>query len=155
MICYLNIWNVLRKLCDTPIPVWTNVGKPIYIIQRLDQVVLSGSTGSYRDRIYIVEDIILKLTEYGELNQTSLISFCGLNLKSIKRFLMKWSPTTSIRKKKELIGKKSVSVYIPTSEGIRFFNTIPVPYEKMFPRIRKQAEIKTKLIMICFWIIPR
>ena len=42
---------------------------------------MSGSQTSYRDRIYIVKDIILKLVEYGELNQTALISFCGLNLK--------------------------------------------------------------------------
>jgi len=30
---------------------------------------------SYRDRIYMIEDIILKLVEYGELNQIALISF--------------------------------------------------------------------------------
>jgi len=34
----------------------------------------------YRDRIYIRKDILLKLTEYGQLNQTSLLSYCGLNL---------------------------------------------------------------------------
>jgi predicted transcriptional regulator len=42
---------------------------------------MSLSPISYRDRIYIVEDIILKLVEHGELNQTALVSFCGLNLK--------------------------------------------------------------------------
>jgi predicted transcriptional regulator len=42
---------------------------------------MSLSPTSYRDRIYIVEDIILKLAEYSELNQTALISFSGLNLK--------------------------------------------------------------------------
>ena len=42
---------------------------------------MSLSPSSYRDRIYIIQDIILKLTEYGELNQTALISFSGLNLK--------------------------------------------------------------------------
>jgi plastocyanin len=30
-------------------------------------------------RIYIVNDIILKLIEYGELSQTALISYCGIN----------------------------------------------------------------------------
>jgi predicted transcriptional regulator len=103
---------------------------------------LSGSTVSYRDRIYIVEDIILKLTEYGELNQTSLISFCGLNLKKHKAILDEMESNNLITKKERLIGKKSVSVYMPTSEGIRFFNTILVPYEKMFPRRRKQVESK-------------
>jgi predicted transcriptional regulator len=35
----------------------------------------------YPDRIYIVKDIILKLIKQGDLNQTSLLSFCELNLK--------------------------------------------------------------------------
>ena len=33
----------------------------------------------YRDRVYIRKDIILKLSEYGELNQSKLMSYCGLN----------------------------------------------------------------------------
>ena len=41
----------------------------------------------YRDRIYIIKDIILKLVEYGYLNQTSLISFCNLNLKKHRSVL--------------------------------------------------------------------
>jgi hypothetical protein len=31
----------------------------------------------YRDRVYIRKDIILKLSEYGELNQSKLMSYCG------------------------------------------------------------------------------
>lgn len=48
---------------------------------------MSGSSVSYRDRIYIIKDIILKLVERGELNQTALLSFCGLNLKKHKPIL--------------------------------------------------------------------
>lgn len=33
----------------------------------------------YRDRIYIRKDILLKLYEYGNLNQNKLMSYCGLN----------------------------------------------------------------------------
>jgi predicted transcriptional regulator len=33
----------------------------------------------YRDRVYIRKDIILKLSEYGELNQSKLMSYCWLN----------------------------------------------------------------------------
>jgi len=33
------------------------------------------------------KDIILKLTEYGELNQTSLLSYCGLHLVKHKDIL--------------------------------------------------------------------
>ncbi len=106
---------------------------------------MSGSTVSYRDRIYIVEDIILKLAEYGELNQTALISFCGLNLKKHKAILDEMESNNLITKKEKPIGKKSVSVYMPTSEGVRFFNTILVPYEKMFPRKRSQTDSKSNL----------
>ena len=45
-----------------------------------------------------------------------------------------------ITRKERSIGKKSVSVYMTTSEGISFFNTILAPYEKMFPRRRNQGE---------------
>lgn len=105
----------------------------------MEQQELSGSTVSYRDRIYIVEDIILKLAEYGELNQTALISFCGLNLKKHKAILDEMESNNLIKRKERLIGKKSVSVYMATSEGIRFFNTILAPYEKMFPRRKNQV----------------
>jgi predicted transcriptional regulator len=106
-------------------------------------IELSGSTVSYRDRIYIVEDIILKLTEYGELNQTALISFCGLNLKKHKVILDEMESNNLITRKERLIGKKSISVYMTTSEGISFFNTILAPYEKMFPRRRNQSGSKS------------
>jgi predicted transcriptional regulator len=33
----------------------------------------------YRDRIYIRKDVLLKLYEYGELDQSKLMSYCGLN----------------------------------------------------------------------------
>jgi predicted transcriptional regulator len=33
----------------------------------------------YRDRIYIRKDVLLKLYEYGDLNQSKLMSYCGLN----------------------------------------------------------------------------
>ena len=33
----------------------------------------------YRDRIYIRKDVLLKLYEFGEMNQSRLMSICGLN----------------------------------------------------------------------------
>jgi len=42
---------------------------------------MSDAPYLYRDRIYTVKDIILKLIGHGDLNQTPLLSFCGLNLK--------------------------------------------------------------------------
>ena len=81
----------------------------------------------------------MKLAEYGELNQTALISFCGLNLKKHKAILDEMESNNLITRKERSIGKKSVSVYMTTSEGISFFNSILAPYEKMFPRRRNHG----------------
>jgi len=103
---------------------------------------LSGSTSSYRDRIYIVKDIILKLVEYGELNQTALVSFCGLNLKKHKPILDDLEGNGLISRAEKMVGKRTVAIYSPTHDGIEFCRTILEPYEKMFPR-RKDDENPT------------
>jgi predicted transcriptional regulator len=100
---------------------------------------LSGSPSSYRDRIYIVKDIILKLVEYGELNQTALVSFCGLNLKKHKPILDDLEANGLIDRIEKMVGKRTVAIYRPTHSGIEFSRTILEPYEKMFPR-RKEDE---------------
>jgi predicted transcriptional regulator len=46
-----------------------------------NKIMMSHVPYLYPDRIYIVKDIILKLIKQGDLNQTSLLSFCELNLK--------------------------------------------------------------------------
>ena len=95
---------------------------------------MSGSQASYRDRIYIVKDIILKLVEYGELNQTTLVSFCGLNLKKHKPILDDLELNELISRNEIQFGKRLVTVYKPTQKGIEFCRSILEPYEKMFPR---------------------
>jgi predicted transcriptional regulator len=95
---------------------------------------MSGSNSSYRDRIYIVKDIILKLLEYSELNQTTLVSFCGLNLKKHKAILDDLESNGLISKHEIQFGKRIVTIYKPTERGIEFCRSILEPYEKMFPR---------------------
>ena len=95
---------------------------------------MSLSPMSYRDRIYIIQDIILKLTEYGELNQTALISFTGLNLKKHRCLLDELEINGLIRKSESPFGKRVVMVYKPTQKGIDFCRSILEPYERMFPR---------------------
>lgn len=95
---------------------------------------MSGSPSSYRDRIYIVKDIILKLVEYGELNQTALVSFCGLNLKKHKPILEDLETNGLIRRTEKMVGKRTVAIYRATPNGIAFCRTILEPYETMFPR---------------------
>lgn len=101
---------------------------------------MSGSPSSYRDRIYIVKDIILKLVEYGELNQTALVSFCGLNLKKHKPILDDLEANGLINRAEKMIGKRIVAIYSVTPSGMEFCRTILEPYEKMFPRRKDNNE---------------
>ena len=95
---------------------------------------MSGSLISHRDRIYIIKDVILKLVEYGELTQTALVSYCGLNLKKHKIILDELESNELVSRNETLYGKKLIAIYKPTYKGIEFCRTILDPYEKMFPR---------------------
>jgi predicted transcriptional regulator len=101
---------------------------------------MSPSTTSYRDRVYIIQDIILKLAEYGELNQTALISFSGLNLKKHRCILDELEVNGLIQKSESQFGKRIVTVYKPTQKGIEFSRSILEPYERIFPRKEKKEE---------------
>lgn len=91
----------------------------------------------YRDRVYIRKDIILKLTEYGELNQTSLLSYCGLNLVKHKDILDDMEAKDIIKKTEEPWGNKRIIKYSVTEKGREFCRLILDPYEEMFPRRAK------------------
>jgi predicted transcriptional regulator len=97
---------------------------------------VSASTLSYRDRIHIVQDIILKLIEYGELNKTELIRFCRLNLKKHRCILDELEKNSLICITQSSVGKRRISTFKPTQKGIEFCRTILEPYEEMFPRTR-------------------
>jgi predicted transcriptional regulator len=97
---------------------------------------MSGSSVSYRDRIYIVKDVIIKLVEYGELTQTSLVSYCGLNLKKHKGIIDELESNDLITRDEMTQGKRTIAIYKPTYKGIEFCRSILEPYEKMFPRTK-------------------
>ena len=102
---------------------------------------LPPTSSSYRDRIYMIEDIIVKLIEYGELNQTSLISFSGLNLKKHRCILDELEVNGLIQKSESPFGKRVVMVYKPTQKGIEFCRTILEPYERIFPRKKESLAV--------------
>lgn len=110
----------------------------VYYRNFVERVAMSGSSSSYRDRIYIVKDMILKLVEYGELNQTALVSFCGLNLKKHKSILDDLEENGLIERREMTIGKRVVAIYKSTQKGIEFCSSILEPYEKMFPRRKEE-----------------
>jgi len=94
----------------------------------------------YRDRIYIVKDIILTLSEYGQLNQTTLFSFCGLNISKHKEILESLEENEMIQSEESLEGKRKITFFKATSKGLDFCSQIIAPYEKLFPRKEKSSE---------------
>jgi predicted transcriptional regulator len=106
---------------------------------------MSLSPSSYRDRIYIIQDIILKLVEYGELNQTALISFTGLNLKKHRCILDELEVNGLIQKSELPFGKRMVTVYKPTQKGIEFCRSILEPYERIFPRKKESSIVNNNI----------
>jgi predicted transcriptional regulator len=102
----------------------------------------------YRERVYIVKDIILKLVEYGQLNQTALISCCGLNFKKHSPILDKLESKGLINKTTFPLGTRTVTIYKPTQEGVEFSRRILEPYEIMFPRTEATSTENPALMLI-------
>jgi len=98
---------------------------------------ITSLSSSYRDRNYIIKDLILRLTEHGEMNQTALISYCRLNLKRHKFILYDLELNELVTRNQIYDGKRVTTIFKPTLKGIDFSRTILEPYEKMFPRPRK------------------
>ena len=100
------------------------------------QVALPSFTRSYRDRNYIIKDILSKLVEHGELNKSNLISYCGLNSKK-HEYIIDYLESNGLIIKNEMFQRKrTISIYRPTEKGSEFCRTILQSYEKMFPRKR-------------------
>ncbi|NHI03057.1 hypothetical protein DYY67_0178 [Candidatus Nitrosotalea sp. TS] len=92
----------------------------------------------YRDRIYIRKDILLALTEAGELKQTSLLSRCGLNIVAHKDILEDLEKKGFINKVEEPWGSKKIVKYSITDKGIHVLKEVLDPYEELFPRKSKE-----------------
>ena len=102
----------------------------------------------HREKIYIVKDIILKLVEYGQLNQTALISYCGLNFKKHSPILDQLESKGLITKIQLSVGTKPVTAYKSTRKGIEFSQQILEPYEIMFPRAQTLLTENPHLVLI-------
>jgi predicted transcriptional regulator len=88
----------------------------------------------YRDRVYIRKDVILKLSEYGELNQSKLMSYCGLNNVKHKEILDEMVEKGLIARFEEPWGNKTIIKYKVSEKGRAIFQEILEPYEALFPR---------------------
>ena len=82
----------------------------------------------------MIIDILTKLIEYGELNQSSLLLYCRLNLTKHKEIFAELEENIFIERKESFVGKKLTITYNITSNGLEFYKKILEPYEKFFPR---------------------
>ena len=80
------------------------------------------------------------LTDHGELNQTKLLSYCGLNLTKHKEILVELERKNLIEKNIIPWGNKSITKYKISPKGLDFCKKIFEPYEKMFPRTNDEEE---------------
>ena len=88
----------------------------------------------YRDRVYIRKDVILKLSEYGELNQSKLMSYCGLNNVKHRAIIDDMVNKGLIVKFEEPWGNKTIIKYKVSEKGREILRQVLEPYEVLFPR---------------------
>ena len=88
----------------------------------------------YRDRIFIRKDILLEICEYGEINQSNLMSYCGLNNVKHKEILDDMVRKELINRMEENWGSKVIINYKVSERGRLILNEILAPYEELFPR---------------------
>jgi len=94
----------------------------------------------YRERIYIRKDIILKLYEYGELNQSKLLSYCGLNSVRHKEILDEMVNSELKTRTQESWGNKTIIKYKVSEKGKTILKELLEPYEELFPRSDEPSE---------------
>ena len=107
-------------------------------------MLLPNSIRSYRDRNYIIKDIISKLVQHGELNKSNLISYCGLNLKKHEYIIDDLESNGLIIKNEVFHRKRTITIYKPTQRGLEFCRGILQSYEKMFPRKNAASTAKNR-----------
>jgi predicted transcriptional regulator len=88
----------------------------------------------HRERIYLRKDVILKLAEYGELNQSRLMSYTGLNNVKHKVILDELVEKGLIVRIEEPWGQKKIIKYRASEKGKQLAREILEPYEALFPR---------------------
>lgn len=88
----------------------------------------------YRDRIYMRKDILLKLFEHGELNQSKLMSYCGLNNVKHKEILDDMVKKELLIRTETAWGNKTIVKYSVSQKGKEILTKLFEPYEELFPR---------------------
>ena len=83
---------------------------------------------------------MLKLYEHGELIQSKLMSYCGLNNVKHKEILDDMVKKEMILRIEEPWGNKSIIKYSISENGREILKELLEPYEKLFPRKETEDE---------------
>ena len=83
---------------------------------------------------------MFKLYEYGELNQSKLMSYCGLNNVKHKEIIDDLVEKELIVRTIESWGSKTIIKYRLSEKGREILKEILEPYETLFPRSEKVAD---------------
>ena len=89
------------------------------------------------------KDIILKLAEYGELNQSKLMSYCGLNNVKHREIIDELVEKGLLIRSEEAWGAKKIIKYKVSEKGRELAREILEPYEALFPRSDNDEEMKS------------
>ena len=81
--------------------------------------------------------MLLKLFEFGEMNQSRLMSICGLNNVKHKGILDGMVKKEIIERNTEPWGNKTIIKYKVSEKGKEIFKAVLEPYEELFPREEK------------------
>lgn len=76
----------------------------------------------------------MKLYEHGELNQSKLMSYCGLNNVKHRGILDDMVKKDIIVRVEEPWGSKSIIKYKISQKGNDILKAVLEPYEELFPR---------------------
>jgi predicted transcriptional regulator len=85
---------------------------------------------------------MFKLYEYGELNQSKLISYCGLNNVKHKEIIDDLVEKELIARMVEPWGNKTIIKYNLSEKGREILRQILEPYEALFPRSQRDDDQK-------------
>ena len=86
------------------------------------------------EELVFTKDIMFKLYEYGELNQSKLMSYCGLNNVKHKGIIDDSVEKEFIVRIDEMWGSKTIIKYRISEKGLAILREILEPYETLFPR---------------------
>lgn len=89
------------------------------------------------------KDIILKLAEHGELNQSKLMSYCGLNNVKHKEIIDELVEKGLIIRIEEPWGAKKIIKYKVSEKGTGLAHEILEPYEALFPRNEDERRVES------------